>query len=504
MNRSTQRQGISSGLWLLVLLVATFAVYFSGLHIWYYGDDFQYLYPDPASRIFYYFFNRNAGHGFYRPVNSSIIALVQMFAGWETWPIHVINIIVHGLLAWLVFLFMRRERFTEPQALIASAFMVISQENAAAVLSNDTFSQISGTFFGCLTLWVLYRGFFRSADTPRAPHEPYPRTHYLLSLPLFVICLLSKETSVSFLPMVGLFFLIKNWRLQGWKNMIVRTAIEVLPFFIATLAYLGARMAIGLSQPSASSGGYGFQFGFNIVKNLGQFLFAAIVPASSASAYVAITEREKMVIGLILLGSLLFLGMVLYGLWKGGRRRSYLALGLFTLAGLFPAMFMNHVGELYLYNSMPFIAVFVGAGIGTLLERTRGALTPRVALMSFIVTLTISHIVAIQMKAAVMRENGARARMLLSKLVPHAAALPTDGHLLLLNPPSSKPEYSIFLINGFGVFRWGEQVIADGAKRSDVRVQVVEPFELADSSKYPGTHVVTLEGDSVVKYQEER
>jgi len=501
MNRFNQRTGIGPGLWLLILLLATFAIYLSGLHIWYYGDDFQYLFADPPSRIFHFFFNRNLYHGFYRPVNSSIIAVVQMLVGWETWPIHVINTVVHALLAWLVYLLMRREAFTQPQALLGSAFMVFSQENAGAVLSVDTFSQISGTFFGCLALWTLYVGFFRRADHQRQPNEPFPLTYYILAVLSFILSLLSKETSVSFLPMVGIFFLAKNWRLRKAKDIIVRTTIEVLPFFILTLLYMAVRSAIGLSQPTGGSGTYGFSFGFNILRNLAQFLLAAILPASSASTFVAIKTGEKVLLAAILLGALIFLALVLYGLWRTGRRRSFLPMLLFTLVGLFPAMLMNHVGELYLYNSMPFIAVLVGAALGTLFERSRSSSAARGAFIGFMIALVASHVVAIQMKAASMRENGSRARRLLGELMPHVQQMPADGHLFLLTPPGGPPEYSVFLMNGFSVFKWGVHAIPQEAKRPDVTVEVIESPTIPDSIDQSKARIVTLENDSVVPYK---
>ncbi len=487
--------------WLLLLVLATVVLYLPGVHIWYYGDDFQYLYRDPAQKILYFFHHRNLFHGFYRPVNSSIIAITQTLAGWETWPIHLVSMVVHGVLAWMVYAFMKRERFTTVQAMMASAFMVISQENASGVLSVDTFSQVSGTFFGCVTLWLLYRG-SRNGPPDNDPTRPVlATTDYLLALVSFAFCLASKETSVGYLPIVGLLLLALNRGPSAFSKRFVRAVVQGLPFLAMTVFYMWFRASIGLSQPSGGGGTYGFSVGLNVVRNAAQFLFAAILPASSADAFVAVTNREMLPLALMVGGSLVFLAVVVYGLWKGGRHRSYLLLGVFAIAGLFPAMLMNHVGELYLYNSMPFISVFVGAGLGTLVARSAGRRGMSILFGAFLLGLVISHTVAIHRKAQEMVANGRSARRLLGELMPYVKQMPPNGRLLLLNPPNTRPEYSVFLLNDFGVFRWGEHVLGQEAGRPDVDAAVVEQAELGSPRFANASLVLTLRNDSLVVYQ---
>ncbi|MBS1914270.1 MAG: glycosyltransferase family 39 protein [Bacteroidetes bacterium] len=496
----TTARAAQSWRWLLMLILITFVLYVWGLNIWYYGDDFQYLYRNPADRLLYFFGHRNLFHGFYRPVNSSIIALTQLFAGRETWPIHLVNILVHALLAWLVYLFMRRERFTNTQAMVASIFMAFSQENAGAILSNDTFSQISGTFFGCLTLWMLYRGFVGSIDAPRPSSAPFPLLSYLLALATFVVCLASKETSVSFLPMVGVFFLAAAPGTDAWGRRIANAILRSLPFLAITLAYMWVRLLIGLSQPSTSNDGtYGFHFGFNIVRNLGQFLFAAIIPASSSTTFVAVQQRQVVTLSIIAAASLVFLVAVVVGLMRGERNRTYLPLAAFTLLGLFPAALMNHVGELYLYNSMPFISVFVGAGLGTLLARGSGM--RRYIGLALLAVLLAVHAQAINQKRTEMQRNGDRARALMPKVLAYMPQVPPNGRLLLLNPPTREPEYSIFLINGYDVFKWGEHVFPQEGGRPDVTATVIDPEELSKPEYQSNALILTLApGDSVTVY----
>ncbi len=503
MSNSRRDWQMPSGIWLLVLAIASFAIYFSSLHIWYYGDDFQYVYEEPVSRIFHFFYNPNLFHGFYRPVNSAIIAVVQVFVGLETWPIHVINILVHALLCWMVFLFMKRERFATWQAVLASAFMVVSQENASAVLGNDTFSQISGTFFGCMALWLLYLGYFRAAAGsagayPSVLGDRVPIGYYLLALLSYAISLASKETSVAYGPIIFGLFLAKNWKVDGWGARLTRSVLEVIPFFVLTLLYIWTRAAIGLSQPTDSGGNYGFKIGLNVIENLAQFVFAAVVPASSATAFVAIKNRELVLIGAILLGTVLFLGIVAYGLWRSRRHRTFLVMIAFSLLGLVPAIFMNHVGELYLYNSMPFIAVLVGAGLGGALELFREKKALRAGFWVFLGLVAASHIVGVQGKAAAMATNGARARNYLAQIGRLVGEVPRDGQLLLLNPEEWEPEYSVYLMKPFSVFKWGVHIIRQETNRWDMEVVVVEKDDPELLHPRKRSLVLALEGDSVV------
>jgi hypothetical protein len=223
------------------------------------------------------------------------------------------------------------------------------------------------------------------------------------------------------------------------------------------------------------------------------------VPASSATTFVALKTKDLLLFGLIVAGSLLFLATVVYGVWKSDRPRSLPVMGVFTLLGLVPAIFMNHVGELYLYNSMPFIAVIVGAGLGTLLERSRRSAVAFPTFLLFLILLTISHIVAIQTKATAMIHNGERARRYLGELAPYMAKVPQGGQLLLLNPPNGPVEYSVFLMNEFSTFKWGTHVISQELDRPDVNVAVIEQADMTNPAYRDRSVIVTVQGDSLVE-----
>ena len=168
--------------WLMVLGLIGSAVYFSGLHIGYYGDDFGYVYPDPAARIFYYFYQPNPYIVNYRPVTSFLLAIIQTLFGLATWPIRVIHIFFHVLLCWFLYVFMTRQGLSRLQAMVGSLFLLLSQVNAIAVFSNDTFSQISGTFFGYAALWLLYRSLAPSDNSQGGNRKSVHYRYYVLSV----------------------------------------------------------------------------------------------------------------------------------------------------------------------------------------------------------------------------------------------------------------------------------------------------------------------------------
>jgi hypothetical protein len=120
----------------------------------------------------------------------------------------------------------------------------------------------------------------------------------------------------------------------------------------------------------------------------------------------------------------------------------------------------------------PFFSVLVGVAFGDLTETGRGR-RERITAIAIFAFLLLSFIAAIKQKAVLMFENGARAAKLLNEMAPHLSAISTDGTLLLVNP-DMKPEFSIYLRNGFHVFDRGKNVIQQRAGRYDFDVLIVD------------------------------
>lgn len=155
----------------------------------------------------------------------------------------MVNIVLHALLAWLVERFLQHEGLSMPHLVAASLVMITSQANAAAILQNDTTSQIAGTYLGCITLWLIYR----KASQERT--DGVPLTHPLCvnwgALATFVLSLLSKESSLDFLPMVGVLFLVTEWRNHSCKQRLVHALLKTIPYLAIVGLYFAVRGAIG-------------------------------------------------------------------------------------------------------------------------------------------------------------------------------------------------------------------------------------------------------------------
>ena len=91
--------------------------------------------------------------------------------------------------------------------------------------------------------------------------------------------------------------------------------------------------------------------------------------------------------------------------------------------------------------------------------------------------LFISHILAIRQKAELLTSNGERASFLLEKIMPYLSKVPERGTLVLLNPADSRVEYSIFLMNGFNVLRYGTNILCQISGRDDIQIWILDDKE---------------------------
>jgi hypothetical protein len=465
-------------LWLSVLIAMGLAIYFQGINIPYYGDDFQFVFENSSHHPFYYyFFNNIAENNFYRPIQATFLSLVQTHFGLNTIPLHLMNIALHVLLSWLVFMVMLGLGFPISHAILASLFMLASEANAFALLSNDTFSQITGTLFGCLSLWLFYLAFYQSR-LQNSRKGLYRDIRYLLALLALTISYFSKETSISFLLMIAITLVISG---SKGKQTFSTTVRIILPIILVTVFYLLVRFITAEAQPGLGAGRYGFRLGVNIILNTVQLLFASSTPISSVSAFVALKTFSISGLLTIIGATGLFLLVVFYGLWVGNKnRRVVLILCAFALIALFPVVFLNHVSELYAYNSMPFIAMLVGVGLATCLETVRKLRFGQISAYLLIVILFVSHIAAIQSKAIQMKETGDRTGIIASQIVSFVGKVPLNGRLLLLNPPDNKVEYSIYRINGFNVLLAGLNRIYQLSGRQDFKTEIVSAIDAGD------------------------
>jgi len=485
-----------SAVWFVTLLALGFLFYYPGIDVQYYADDFYFLQEVSCSNVVGQFLGQGRSHSFYRPVEAAVLACVQANFDLNTIPIHVVTIVLHVALSYLLFVAILEIGLPLSHAILGSLFLLFSQANASAILGNDTLSQVSGTYFGCLSLFLLYR--FLSGELSKGTNREVRvrLMKYVLSVLAFTIALFSKESSVSFFPLLFGVALLKGYALNATgKQFHLRKAfLFLLPYFTILVAYLTVRNLVGTLPPRLGPGPYNFHIGLSILKNAANLLLAANIPVSTVTTVTNLRSGRLDVVALILFLTILFIGFVGYGAWHSRRSGLLLALVAFGIVAMFPMVMLNHISELYAYNLMPFVATIFGIGVGTLVQRaSRG--WRRVTIAAVLLLLT-GHVVAIRQKASMMRENGIRATVLLEKVRPYAEKTPAGGALMLVNSETQEPEYSVFLTRGFNVLAASrvEQV----ARRDDITVKIIEESELRRPPPYASnTLFLYLTGDGL-------
>jgi hypothetical protein len=156
---------------------------------------------------------------------------------------------------------------------------------------------------------------------------------------------------------------------------------------------------------------------------------------------------------------------------------------------------MNQVSELYLYNAMPFVSIVVGIGLGKLIHVHGGRRWKQLTAVGALIALAV-NVAAIQEKASLMDRNGDRAATLLALIQPYLEDVPENGKLMLLNPSSAEPEYSVFLMNGFHVLDLAVHYIRFIGQRKDLRLEIVENARFQPNRVGPDTVVLSLDSET--------
>jgi hypothetical protein len=479
---------------LFILVAVAFITYWEGMHIPYYSDDYQLVLEDPGAKIFYYFTHNNPALNFYRPIQGSFMAVTQALFGLETWPIRMVQLLLHAGLAWFVYLFMRHYGFNNLAAILAVLFLVVSQANAHAILSNDTFSQVAGSFFGYGSVLFLYLGSCRPTEIGGTTVSP-SKTYLALSVIGYTIALLSKETSVAFLPLIVALIIHLRSKHVVQEGAVRRSVLLISLFLVITLLYLVVRGLIVPAQPHLGASRYDYRLGGNVIKNSALFLAAATIPASSVTAFVAMKVGNVYQLLLIALSTLVFVTGVAYGLWLSRLRTLSLVLGVSAAVTVAPVIFLNKVSELYVYNAMPIICVLFGIGLAQLVK-TPPLAPGRLIIVMLIALFALMHTMAVRDKALLMRKQGEKASTMLAQILTYVDRVPPSGRLILANPSTDEPEYSVYLMNGFNLFIDCKHIINQFSKRSDFEVRITQMGDITTEQLGFDTVVLTVDDNA--------
>lgn len=472
----------------ITLIIAIYWAFFPGISGSYYSDDFCYRVHDAATSPIYFLFNKNPLHGSaYRPLEFITLWFTQAISGYDTTLQHSIQILLHLLITFLLYSISQKLGLSKRSSIIASLFMLFSQSSVSAVSSNDTISQLYGTLFGFLSIYILYKD-FREESSKKQYH------HIILSVLFYAIALFSKELSLGFLiTIVSLisYFAIKH-------NKIKSNILKILPFILVTIFYLIFRSSLELSTGQFGSERYDLNIGFNLIKNTILLLVQAFIPFSSADIFIHIKNREFQNLILPILLTLSTIIVPLYGFIKEKRFKELLLLLFFYLSIMSAAIGLNHVSELYTYQVLPIFAIFIGSGYAMIYKNIQSKKI-RQLLNIWITSIIIINISACHSKSNLLTIQGNQGINLHPQLKIIIDDHQINDTLYFVNK-SYTPEYSIYYKREFNNMKSGLIALTVMNNKFGLQMIVIHKDDIDSTIKDFSNYYMLNDNDSIVSY----
>ena len=251
-----------NGQWMpaLAIIVATVLVYTPALRGGFIWSDENNILDNHDLRtchgLWHIWVESDTGKQYY-PLSFTVFWLEYHLWGLKTFGYHVVNVLLHGLAAVLLWQVLARLRVRG--ALLAGAIFALHPVN---VMSVAWMTELKNILPGCLVLgaaWAYLR-FARLGiyENPEGPGEGRPGksewSWYFLALMLFLLAMLAK-TAVSFLPATLL--LILWWQK---KRVTVRDVLWLVPMVGISVGM--GKLTMYIEQHSVGASGPDFQLGF--------------------------------------------------------------------------------------------------------------------------------------------------------------------------------------------------------------------------------------------------
>ena len=272
-----------------VTLVSTAViVYHNALSAYFFDDDFQWLvgsWSFHSSQLVAF----GALSHFYRPViDLYFAAATPLFRGSPV-LFHLANILLHAANALVIFALARLVSRSTLYGFLAALFFVVQPSDIDAIAWVGALAEAVAAFFGCLSLFFFLKWLMEGRARWRE-----------LSVLLFLLTLLTHESSVIFLPVLAL----ADWafirRIQkdspstrgadlpgprgtGWRNIVLTYA----PYVVLTLMYLAVDLVVNSRNYLVSQGHY--TVGLHIVRNALDYIDALYVGRRDALNDAVIT-----------------------------------------------------------------------------------------------------------------------------------------------------------------------------------------------------------------------
>jgi tetratricopeptide (TPR) repeat protein len=371
---------------ILVIVLATFAVYFNTLSNGFAHDDEYQILNNPWIRDFgnlpavfshdVWGFNRAFGFGssnYYRPLMHVVYMITYHLVKFKAWGFHLVNIMLHAGTSILVFLtgmeIFRKEQTKEiplyfyPPFLVAIVF-------AIHPIHTEAVSWVAGVPDICFSLCVLLSFYWYI----RAPHdgETLDKGRLALSLLFFFCATLFKETALV-LPgiLVAYDFSYRRERISVGKLL-----KRYIPYLVVIAIYFGMRIyalgnIIGSKEFREISG---YQWVINLFPLFMKYISIFIFPVNLSVLHDVEIYKSIFSANLILsiLATLAIVGFVFASL----RKTRLIFFGFcFFLIPLLPAFLIRSIpypfAERYLYLPSFGLLLLFAALLGRVADRQR-------------------------------------------------------------------------------------------------------------------------------------
>lgn len=330
----------------VTLVSAAVIVYHNALFAYFFDDDFQWLVGSWSFHSSQLVAFGSLSH-FYRPViDLYFAAATPLFRGSPV-LFHLASILLHAANTLVIFALARLVSRSALYGFLAALFFVVQPSDIDAIAWVGALAEAVAAFFGCLSLLCFLKWLMEGRARWRE-----------LSVLLFLLALLTHESSVSFLPVLAL----ADWafirRVQkdspsthgadlpgprgaGWRNIVLTYA----PYVVVTLMYLSVDLVVNSRNYLVSQGHY--TVGLHVVRNALDYIDALYVGRRDALNYAVIA------VGLALL------------ILRGNRRVRFAT--WWMLLALAPFLFFNWGNtSRYLYQPAIGFSMLLAEGVMSL------------------------------------------------------------------------------------------------------------------------------------------
>jgi tetratricopeptide (TPR) repeat protein len=337
-----------------LVLLLTFILYRSGLQNGFVNwDDDKYIIDNPLIRsldlgaLF-------SGYvmGNYHPLTMLVYAIEYQLFGTDPTGYHTVNMLLHLLNTFLVFLAIARLSRNNGVGLVAALFFGIHPMHVESVAWASELKDLLYTAF-FLCSWIFY---MRYLDAPEK------KKYHYIALLFFLAALLSKAMAVSLLPVL---FLTDYFRGRKFNRPAI---VEKIPWFLLAIIFgivaVLAQKSLGATESTVF---LFWQRIFFAAYAFVMYLVKLVFPLPLSSYYPYPVKVGESLPAFYYLFPFLVLGLILYlYFFQRASRKIIFGLVFFTLT-VFLVLQLLPVGDTIMadrYSYIPSIGIFYLAGEG--------------------------------------------------------------------------------------------------------------------------------------------